>query len=109
MGALILTTAATACVSALVAALVGSLVAAAKTRNKVAVDSAKAVQDGIKLLLCDKARYLTDCAVEAGEITIRQRATIHEMVSVAHMLGANGEMTECDKTIAALPVAKDNN
>ena len=93
--------------SGLVGAVVAAIVTATRTAAHDNVQTAKAMQDGMKLLLCDKARYLTDCAIQDGEITVRQRAVICEMVDVAHALGANGEMTACANAVKALPTIRE--
>lgn len=98
---------ATAAISSTVSAIIATLVAILKTKGNQAMDNSKAMQDGMKLLLMDKTKFLTDCAVDEGSITIEQKALITSMVDTAHALGANGTMTACQKAIDALPLKHD--
>ena len=93
-----------ALISAVIGAVVASIVAAMKSKGHEVNDRAQAMQDGIKLLLMDKTRYLTQRAVDEGEITIQQKTFIHSMVDTAHALGANGEMTACADEIDKLDI-----
>ena len=104
---LIATTAITACTSGIIGAIVAAIVSAVRTKGHEAMDNGKAMQDGMKLLLMDKTKYLTACAVQDGEIAIHQRSFIHQMVDTAHALGANGEMTACAQEVDKLPTRVD--
>lgn len=101
---IIATTAITALTSGTVGAVVASAIAFMKDKKKGHDDKDLAIYDGMKLLVMDKAQFLTQAAVDAGEITIYQRAFIKSLVDVAHVLGANGEMTACAEAVDALPL-----
>lgn len=60
----------------------------------------------LRLIIMDKVEYLTQCAVDAGCVTMKQRNFILSMVDVAHALGANGEMTACAEIVKEMPIKK---
>lgn len=99
---IVATTAVTALTSGVVGAIVATLVSMAKDKRRGINDGEKAMREGMKLLLMDKVKYLTQQAVNEGEITIEQRAFIVSMADAAHALGANGEMTACANIVAEL-------
>lgn len=107
----VLTIAITAAITSLVSGLVGAVVATAigwaKDKRRRESSSDKAMRDGMKLLLMDKVRFLTDAAIADGDITIQQRTFIKAMVDTAHDLGANGEMTACAEEVDKLPTRHD--
>lgn len=98
------TAAVTSLVSGLVGAIVATLISMAKDKRRNDSASDQAMREGMKLLLVDKVTYLTQSAVDVGEITLQQRSFIHELAKSARALGANGETEECDKAVDALPL-----
>lgn len=100
---IILTTATTSLTSAIVGAIVAASIAYVKDSKKSHDDRAEAQYELDKETACDKARELADEAIEAGCITINQRARVKTFTSLAHRLGANGEMTEIENVVDALP------
>lgn len=93
----------TAIISSIGSVLVNDAVAYLKNRNSEESLSEQATRQAVKLMLMDKTRYLTKCAVRDKGITISQRALILQMVDTAHALGANGEMTACANEVNSLP------
>lgn len=100
---IVVTTSVTSLVSAIVGALVATVVGAVKDKKRGHNEMAEATQEGVKLLVMDKAKYLTHVAVNEGEITLEQRAFIKSLTAVAHKMGANGEMTACEDIVDNLP------
>ena len=90
-------------ISASVGAIVAGVLSHVKRLGKQAVDTDKAMQTAMKLILMDKVEHLTMLALDEGEIAIKQRTLILEMVDTAHTLGANGQMTACANEVKALP------
>lgn len=103
----LLISAAASLVSAIIGAVVATVISAAKDAKRGHDEMTMAQHEAIKLLVMDKAKYLTHEAVKAGEITLEQRAFIKSLTAVAHTMGANGEMTACDRIIDELPTSKD--
>lgn len=99
-----ITAAITSLVSGLVGAVVATLIGMAKDKRRTDNASDQAMREGMKLLLVDKVTYLTQAAVDDGQITLQQRSFIHELARSARALGANGETEECDKAVDALPL-----
>lgn len=103
---IVVTTAITALVSGIVGALTATVVGAVKAKKLGHDEMALAQQEALKLLVMDKAKYLTHEAVKDGEITIEQRAFIRSLTAVAHTMGANGEMTACENVVDNLPTKR---
>lgn len=93
----------TSLTSGIVGALVATWVSAIKDKKRGHDARDEAMYEGMKLIVMDKAKYLTQAAVDDGEITISQRSFIKSLVDVAHALGANGEMTACAEEVNKLP------
>lgn len=94
----------TAGITSLVGAVVGGGYARIKRFSSEQLSVEKAKGEALKIILEEKVEQLTDEAVKDGSITTRQRAIIIEMVEIAHVLGANGHMTTCEKIVKQLPV-----
>lgn len=69
-------------------------------------DKKDAMVEALKVLMVDRVRYLGQCYVTQGEITLEDRETLDEMYQAYKSLGGNGHLDIIMTEVEGLPLVK---
>lgn len=69
-------------------------------------DKQDAMVDALKVLMIDRVRYLGQCYVARGEITLADKETLEEMHRAYKALGGNGHLDIIMDEVEGLPLVK---
>lgn len=69
-------------------------------------DKQDAMVDALKVLMIDRVRYLGQCYVARGEITLADKETLEEMHRAYKALGGNGHLNTIMDEVEDLPLVK---
>lgn len=69
-------------------------------------DKQDAMVDALKVLMIDRVRYLGQCYVARGEITLSDKETLEEMHRAYKALGGNGHLDIIMDEVEGLPLVK---
>lgn len=94
----------TSSVSAIVGAIVASIVALIKAQSQGAIDTNKALQQGMRQLLWGELKREYKDAVDNNGMTVTDRRHLESVYSAYHTLGGNGTGTRLYNDAMSLPV-----
>lgn len=69
-------------------------------------DKKDAMVEALKVLMVDRVRYLGQCYVTQGEITLADKETLEEMHRAYKALGGNGHLEIIMDEVEGLPLVK---
>lgn len=81
-----------------------ALILAVLQRRWAKEDKQDAIVNGLKVLTVDRVRYLAQCYIRDGDITLEDKETLQDMHRAYKALGGNGHLDTAMAAIEKLPI-----
>lgn len=81
-----------------------ALILAVLQRRWAKEDKQDAIVNGLKVLTVDRVRYLAQCYIRDGDITLEDKETLQDMHRAYKALGGNGHLDTAMAAVEILPI-----
>ena len=81
-----------------------ALILAVLQRRWAKEDKQDAIVNGLKVLMVDRVRYLANCHIKHGNITLEDKETLEDMHQAYKALGGNGHLATAMAAVEQLPI-----